>query len=144
MKRIVMTGVAALAFATAASAVSAQDVTPTPAPKLTDAQKEHGIETFRLIASAMQSQNVPDDVKSALMGCIYENLVCKISDTVDNALAANPGKVDRAKPEQLLGVIAQVCGYEPPAQGTTPPAAAAAKTPPAPRPAARSGTAKGR
>ena len=141
MLRIALFGAAGLALGTAGSVAFAQNATP--APKLTDAQKEHGIETFRLIASAMQSQNVPDDVKSALMGCIYENPVGKISDTVDNALAANPGKVDRTKPEQLLGVIAQVCGYEPPAQGTTPPAAAA-KTPPAPRPAARSGTTKGR
>ena len=39
---------------------------PAAAPALTQEQKDHGVETFRLIASAMQSQNVPDDVKSAL------------------------------------------------------------------------------
>jgi hypothetical protein len=139
MNRIIVTGVATLAFATA-SAVSAQ--TPAPSARLTDEQKEHGIETFRLIASAMQSQNVPNDVKSALMGCVYENPVGKISDTVDNAIAANPGKIDRSKPEQMLGVIAQICGYEPPAQGAAP---APGNAPTAAKPpAARSGSARGR
>ena len=116
-----------------------------PAPKapaaqgaLTQEQKDHGVETFRLIASAMQSQNVPDDVKSVLMGCIYENPIGKISEATDKVIAANPGKVDRTKPEQMLSVIAQICGYEPPKDAATP-APAPAQGPPAP-----SGTAKGR
>jgi hypothetical protein len=144
MLKIAFLGTTALALTTFGGVAFAQTTTPSaPSSQLTEEQKQHGIETFRLIASAMQSQNVPNDVKSALMGCVYENAVGKISDTVDSALAANPGKVDRAKPEQMLAVIAQICGYEAPAAGTTP-------TPPATPPAARktparpSGTAKGR
>ena len=128
---------AALALTMAASPLLAQTAKPATPRTLTEEQKTHGIETFRLIASGMQSQNVPDDVKSVLMGCIYENAIGKISDAVDQVVAANPDKVDRTKPEQMLGVIASVCGYEPKDEAAAP---ASGKTP-APAP---SGTPKGR
>jgi len=135
-----MLGGAALALGMIGTPALAQGAKSPPA--LTQEQKDHGVETFRLIASAMQSENVPNDVKSVLMGCMYENPIGKISETVDSALAANPGKIDRTKPEQMLSVIAQVCGYEPPATGT----AAPGKAPAAPGkpPAAPAGRPKGR
>jgi hypothetical protein len=135
MNKIALMGGAALALV--ASPLLAQTAKPAAPRTLTEEQKAHGIETFRLIASGMQSQNVPDDVKSVLMGCIYENPIGKISDAVDQIVAANPDKVDRTKPEQMLGVIASVCGYEP---KDVAPAPATGKTP-APAP---SGTPKGR
>jgi hypothetical protein len=134
MKKFVGFGTVALALALAQAPAVAQDAKP--AAPLTEDQKNHGVETFRLLASAMQSQNVPDDVKSALMGCMYENAIGKISQTVDSVIAANPGKIDRAKPDQMLGVIAQICGYEPKAGAATAPAAKS--TPP------RSSNSKGR
>ena len=134
MKKFVGFGTVALALALAQAPAAAQDAKP--AAPLTEDQKNHGVETFRLLASAMQSQNVPDDVKSALMGCMYENAIGKISQTVDSVIAANPGKIDRTKPDQMLGVIAQICGYEPKAGAATAPAPKS--TPP------RSSNSKGR
>ncbi|HEY7808114.1 MAG TPA: hypothetical protein VIC34_13025 [Croceibacterium sp.] len=140
MNRTLVLGTAALALVATHAPARAQGAKPLTT--LTQEQKDHGVETFRLIASAMQSENVPSDVKSVLMGCMYENPIGKISETVDSALAANPGKIDRTKPEQMLSVIAQVCGYEPPATGT----AAPGKAPAAPGkpPAAPAGRPKGR
>jgi len=140
MNTISMLGGAALALGMAGTPALAQDAKPLTS--LTQVQKDHGVETFRIIASAMQSENVPNDVKSVLMGCMYENPIGKISETVDSALAANPGKIDRTKPEQMLGVIAQVCGYEPPAAGAAAPGKAPA-TPGKP-PATPAGRARGR
>jgi hypothetical protein len=103
------------------------------APKavpLTQEQQDHGIQVFGILASAMQSANVPNEVKSALMSCVYDNSVGSISQTVDKVLEANPGKVDRTKPDQLLSVIAQICGYEPKAGAAAAPAPKAT-TPPA-------------
>ncbi len=111
MNRIAVAGAVALALGTAPVAAQAQDATPLES--LSQEQKDHGVETFKLLASAMQSDKVPESVKSVLMACMYENSVGKISETVDKVIAANPGKIDRAKPEQMVGVIAQVCGYKP-------------------------------
>ena len=130
MNRIVKLSCAALALALATSPALAQSAKPAAAAAgLTEEQKNHGIETFRVIASGMQSQNVPDEVKSVLMGCIYENPIGKISDAVDKVIAGNPGKVDRTKPDQLLGVIASVCGYEPPADAAAPADSGEARAP---------------
>mgnify|MGYP001546404636 CR=1 FL=1 len=102
---------------------------PSPAAKpLADAppteeQQEHGVQTFGLIASAVQSKNVPDDLKAVLMQCVYGNSVRKISDGLDKVIAANPGKIDRTKPEQMLSVLARICGYEPPATPAATPGA---------------------
>ena len=76
------------------------------------------------MASAMRSDKVPDDVKSALMGCIYANPLGKISTAIDKVSLDNPGKVDRKNADSVLGAMAAVCGYQP----------AAAPLAPAPKP----------
>ena len=129
MNRYAIAGAVALAVG-AGPAVAQQ---ATPLTSLTQEQKDHGVETFRVLASAMQSPNVPEKVKSVLMGCMYENSVGKISEAVDGVIKDNPGKIDRTKPEQVVGVIARICGYEPDPAAATAPAAPGAKTPaPAP------------
>jgi hypothetical protein len=105
---------------------------PEGGASLTKEQQEHGIRTFGLLASAMQSKNVPNEVKSVLMLCVYENSVGKISEAMDKVVAANPGKIDSAKPEEMLSLMAQICGYEPPATAKAAPDTAPA-TPPAGR-----------
>jgi len=88
---------------------------------VSQAQQEHAVQDFAVLSSAMQSDKVPEDVKASLMGCIYSNKLETISTAIDKLIAANPGKVDRAKPEDLLSAMVAVCGYKP---ATTPPAAA--------------------
>jgi hypothetical protein len=112
----------------AAPAVAAQP------GSLTKEQLDHAVEDFGILSSAMRSDQVPDDVKSALMGCIYSNPLSKISSAIDQIATANPGKVDRTKPDSVLGAMAAICGYRPSpaAAGATPPAG---KAPPAGAPA---------
>jgi hypothetical protein len=120
MKRVAIAGAAllagfhapALAQTTASASISA-------------AEQEHAVQNFAVLASAMQSDKVPEDVKAALMGCIYSNKLETINGAIDKLIAANPGKIDRAKPEDLLSAMVAVCGYksdETPAAAATKPA----------------------
>jgi len=133
-----------------AAAVALLSVTHAPAfaqakapaaPALTEAQQTHAVQDFAILASAMRSDKVGDDVKSALMGCIYSNDLQTISTAIDKLIAANPGKVDRAKPDELLSAMVAVCGYRP---GSATPAAGAQTPPPGTPKASPSGTPKGR
>jgi hypothetical protein len=87
---------------------------------LTEEQQDHAIETFRLLASALQSDKVSNEIKSVLMGCIYSNPLGNISEAVDKVIAANSGKIDRSKPDEVLGIMAGVCGYRPQGAGEAP------------------------
>jgi hypothetical protein len=91
-------------------------------------QRDHAIQDFGVMSSAMRSDKVPDDVKSALMGCIYANSLGKISTAIDKVSADNPGKVDRKNADSVLGAMAAICGYQPSASA---PAAPAPSAPPA-------------
>ena len=112
----------AAAKPTAAAAAPAAN-----AENLTADQRDHAIQDFGVMSSAMRSDKVPDDVKSALMGCIYSNPLGKISTAIDKVSLDNPGKVDRKNADSVLGAMAAVCGYQP---ATT----AAAPSAPAPKP----------
>jgi hypothetical protein len=131
MKKAIFTAAVAL-LATAHAPAFAQANAPAK-PALTEEQQTHAVQDFAVMASAMRSEKIGDDVKAALMGCIYSNNLQTISTAIDKLIVANPGKVDRAKPDDLLSAMVAVCGYKPSA---TPPAAGA-QTPP-------SGTPKGR
>jgi hypothetical protein len=111
-------GKAAAKPATPAAAAPASD-------GLTADEKDHAIQDFGVMSSAMRSDKVPDEVKSALMGCIYSNSLSKISGAIDKVSADNPGKVDRKSPDSILGAMAAVCGYEPSTAAAAPTGAAA-------------------
>ena len=132
MKKIVFTA-ATLLLAGMHTPAFAQAKAPVK-PTLTEEQQTHAVQAFAVMASAMRSEKVGNDVKSALMGCIYSNKLETISTAIDKLIAANPGKVDRAKPDDLLSAMVAVCGYKPSAQpsakpSTTPPAAPPAGAP---------------
>jgi hypothetical protein len=142
MNKYAFAGAAVLLVGTLQSPALAQSKQATPLASLTQEQKDHGVETFQLLASAMQSPNVPEKIKSVLMGCMYENSVGQISEAVDGVIKDNPGKIDRTKPEQVVGVIARICGYTP--DETAPSAAPGKKTGTPPPAAPKSGAPKGR
>ena len=131
MKRVASIAAAALllsglpgpALAQTKAPAKAAAKAPAAGPASTE-QQDHAVQDFAVLASAMRSDKVGDDVKAALMGCIYSNNLKTISDAVDKVIAANPGKVDRAKPDDLLSVMVAVCSYKPSE------AAAAGKAPP--------------
>ena len=120
-----------------AAAASATPSVPSASGNLTPEQQEHAIQDFGVMSSAMRSENVPNDVKSALMNCIYTNSLSAISSAIDKLSAANPGKVDRKSADSVLGAMAAACGYQPSAA----PAGTAA---PAPAPAPQQGATVGR
>jgi hypothetical protein len=99
----------------------------TEKPPISTTQQEHAVQDFAILASAMQSDKVPEEVKAALMGCIYSNKLETISTAIDSLITANPGKVDRAKPDELLSALVAVCGYKPSAGAAAKPPAGAPK-----------------
>ena len=121
----------------AAAASATASAQPSASGNLTPEQQEHAIQDFGVMSSAMRSENVPNDVKSALMNCIYTNSLSAISSAIDKLSAANPGKVDRKSADSVLGAMAAACGYQPSAA----PAGTAA---PAPAPAPQQGATVGR
>ncbi|MGZ3196677.1 MAG: hypothetical protein ACXWI5_01155 [Croceibacterium sp.] len=133
MKKIAFAA-AALLLAGTQTPAFAQAKAPAK-PAATEEQQTHAVQAFAVMSSAMRSDKVDNDVKSALMGCIYSNKLETISDAIDKLIVANPGKVDRNNPDQLLSAMVAVCGYKPTA-------ASAPASPPTPRPS--SGTAQGR
>ena len=116
-----------LAIAAAALLFSGSAIAQTTASNpISATEQQHAVQNFAVLASAMQSDKVPEDVKAALMGCIYSNKLETISTAIDKLIEANPGKVDRAKPDDLLSAMVAVCGYKPSASapGAKPPAGA--------------------
>jgi hypothetical protein len=125
-----------LVIATAALLFSGSAIAQTTASNpISATEQQHAVQNFAVLTSAMQSDKVPEDVKAALMGCIYSNKLETIGTAIDKLIEANPGKVDRAKPDDLLSAMVAVCGYKPSATAPT-------AKPPAAKPSA--GAAQGR
>jgi hypothetical protein len=108
---------AAFALATPAAAAD------TPA-KPTQAQLQSAQATLSFIVSAINSKDVPTEMKNDLFGCLYENSLSKISAARDEVLAKNKGKIDENNPTQQLIVIAEICGAPVPKPADDKPAAA--------------------
>ena len=68
---------------------------------------------LKVLISGLQSDKVEQPVKGALVGCLYNNSLGKISESMDKVIAENPGKIHRDNPGELLAVMAQICGYRP-------------------------------
>jgi hypothetical protein len=125
---LVVVGFSVPAAAQGAPAPGNNKVVPTPAK----ADIERATFNFQVLMSALHSDKVEAPIKSALFACIYENSMGKISQAVDGVITANPGKIDKTNPTQVLGVMSGVCGYRPPAAGAAP-APSPAPTPPPPK-----------
>ena len=96
----------AAAILLAAPAVAAD----TPAKKPTQAQLKSAQQTLSFIVSAINSKEVPVEMKNGLFGCLSENSLSKISNARDEVLAKNKGKIDASNATQQLIVIAEICG----------------------------------
>ena len=93
----------------------------TTSAKPTQAQLRNAQETLSLIVSALNSKDIPAEMKDGLFGCIYEAPLKEISAKAADVLAKNK-KLDPKNPDARLLVIAKVCGAPIP----VPPAAKAA------------------
>lgn len=117
-----------------AQGTAAKPATPAaPAAQPTKEQLEDAAYEMRVLISAMNSDKVEAPIKDALFECLYQNNFAKISDAISKVIAQNPDKVAKRNPDQILGVMAGVCGYRPkaPAAGATPAPAVPAKPAPA-------------
>lgn len=89
---------------------------------------------LKVLISGLQSDKVEQPVKGALVGCLYNNSLGKITESMDKVIAENPGKIQKDNPSELLGLMARICGYRPEA---APSAAGPSPTPSANAPTGR-------
>ncbi|MBB4856837.1 hypothetical protein HNO88_000134 [Novosphingobium chloroacetimidivorans] len=92
--------------------------------------QQHAVLYLKVLISGLQSDKVDAPAKSALVGCIYNASLGKITESVDKLIAENTDKVSRDNPSQVLSAILAVCGYT----GSGNAAAAGTPAPGAPAP----------
>jgi len=128
---LTLAGNPAVAATKAATKAPAKTAAPAAAaPAGGNAQEEHAMLYLKVLISGLQSDKVEQPVKGAIVGCLYDNSLGKITESMDKVIAENPGKISRDNPSELLAVMAQICGYRP-QPGAAAPAA------PAPSPTAK-------
>ena len=108
---------AALAATPALAATKAAKSVAKPATAAADNQPPAAVQNamlyLKVLISALQSDKIEQPVKGALVGCLYNNSLGKITESMDKLIADNPGKVSRDNPTQLLSALVAVCGYQP-------------------------------
>ena len=91
--------------------VAGQAQTKSATTQPTRAQLERAAANLRIYVSALQSDKIPEAVKTALFACVYSNPFSKISEGTDKALAAR--KVSNTDPNMVVAAMAAVCGFKP-------------------------------
>lgn len=126
---LAIAGTSSVAYAAAPKAAAKSAAKPAAAaPAGGDSQAQHAMLYLKVLISGLQSDKIEEPVKGALVGCIYDNSLGKITESMDKVIAENAGKISRDNPSELLSVMARICGYQP-----TAPAAGAAPAKPAPQ-----------
>jgi len=103
-----------------------------PATPAEQAAEQDAMLYLKVLISALQSEKVEQPVKGALVGCLYSNSLGKITASMNQVIAENPGKIHKDNPSELLGVMARICGYQP--TGTVAGPGAPSANPPVPAP----------
>ncbi|MBT0669107.1 hypothetical protein HT136_12120 [Novosphingobium profundi] len=80
-------------------------------PKQEDVQ--NAVLYLHVLIAALESKDVEEPVKSALVGCLYNNSLGTIGKSMDGLIAQNGDKIHRDKPNEVLQAMAVVCGYRP-------------------------------
>jgi len=100
------------ALALAPVAAQAQTAKKPAAPAApSKAQLERAAANLRVYVSALQSDKIPEAVKTVLFLCVYSNPFKEISEGTDKALAAK--KASNTDPNMVVGAMAAVCGFKP-------------------------------
>jgi len=107
---LLLGGVGALA-APAKKAAAAKPAAAAPAAA-SEERSEHAVLYLKVLISALQSEQVKDEAKSALVGCLYEAPLGKISEEMDKVFTTNADKVHRDKPAEVISLLTAVCGYK--------------------------------
>ena len=126
MRKTILFAAATLAAAVPAFAQDAAPATPSASEQ---SDVDRGGIIFGSFSQAVRSDQITEQEKNALFGCMYDNSIKAISEQTGKVLAANP-QIDASKPENVFNVAAVVCGARKasPAEGD-----AAAPATPAPQ-----------
>lgn len=84
---------------------------PAATPKPTKEQIDSAAFAFKVMMSALHSEKIEPPIKEALFACIYSNPMSKISEAVSKIMVER--KLDKNNAEQVLAVMAGICGYHP-------------------------------
>lgn len=84
-----------------------------PAGAASKAQVQDAMLYLNVLISGLQSDKIEQPIKGVLVGCLYNNSLGTISESMDKVIAENPGKIHKDKPSELLGVMVRICGYNP-------------------------------
>ncbi|MCJ2177599.1 hypothetical protein [Novosphingobium album (ex Hu et al. 2023)] len=112
-------------LAAALPGTSALAAAPAKAPAQAPANKaevQDAMLYLKVLISGLQSDKVEQPVKGALVGCLYNNSLGQITESMDKVIAENPGKIHKDNPSELLGVMVRICGYNPQAAASSNPA----------------------
>jgi hypothetical protein len=93
---------------------------PAAAAAQAPAEVQHAMLYLKVLIGGLQSDKVDQPVKGALVGCLYNNSLGKITESMEKLIAENPGKVSRDDPSQVLSAMVAVCGYKPGAPAAAP------------------------
>lgn len=115
MKKLVLSILAATTIAVPAIA---QDAPAAPVMP-TAAQVQLAAQHYSIIAGALQSDELPDSVKSQLFVCLYSASMQTISENVTEVIAQNP-QLSADNPQHVQAAIGAVCGVQPPAETPAP------------------------
>lgn len=92
---------------------------------------------LKVLISALQSDEIAQPLKGGLVGCLYNNSLGTITESMNKLIVENPGKVSRSNPNELLGALVAVCGISPEDAAAAAPKPAATSTASKPVPAGR-------
>jgi hypothetical protein len=104
-------------FAIAACVGAPATAQEAAAPGDSEETRQHAVANMSLLMSALSSEQVDEQIKNVLMGCIYNNSMREITIAMDKAIAADPARFDRTDNGVMLGVMAGVCGLQAAPQG---------------------------
>lgn len=91
---------------------SALAAAPAKGPQ-SEAEVNDAMLYLKVLISGLQSDKVEQPMKGALVGCLYNNSLGKITESMDKVIAENPGKIHKDNPTELLSVMVRICGYNP-------------------------------
>lgn len=108
-----LAGTLLMAGAGAAWAATPPPAQAKPGAAAGKAQVQDAMLYLNVLISGLQSDKVEQPIKGVLVGCLYNNSLGTISESMDKVIAENPGKIHKDKPNELLGVMVRICGYDP-------------------------------
>lgn len=85
---------------------------PVAAASAEETASGHAVLYLKVLINALQSDQVKEQAKTAMVGCLYGHSLGEITKAADEVFAKAPDKVHREKPAEVLVVLTNICGFE--------------------------------